>query len=111
MCARGEDPAGPYRKGHAELGEDPRAAALRETREEAGVACSLLFEVAGFSLLTTDGAWKDVRVWVAECVEQSPLPDGTETEEAAFFDLSHLPRVIKSQEEWLHKTLSLLPRA
>jgi ADP-ribose pyrophosphatase YjhB (NUDIX family) len=75
--------------GFVDEGEQPDAAAIRETREEAGIVCA----IAGLIGVTTI-VWRDAPmlylIFLAHYVSGEPQPDGQETDAAAFFGVEAL---------------------
>jgi ADP-ribose pyrophosphatase YjhB (NUDIX family) len=69
--------------------EQPRAAAIREVREEVGLAVTELAFVATY-LSLAEGKRDTVHLFRAQTAGQ-PVPDGFEIAEAAFFALDALP--------------------
>ncbi len=75
--------------GYVDEGEQPDVAAVRETREEAGVIC----EVEGLVSVVTI-TWRDkpmlYLVFLARYVSGEPQPDQNETEAADFLGLDEI---------------------
>ena len=69
--------------------EEPRAAAVREVREEVGVAVTHLTFVASYSS-AAEGKRDTVHLFTGRTRDR-PIPDGLEIAEAAFFALDVLP--------------------
>lgn len=64
-----------FPKGHVEAGEPPRAAALREVREEAGVE-GALGPALGTQEFVAGGEPVRVRWWLLEAGAEDPSPEG-----------------------------------
>jgi 8-oxo-dGTP pyrophosphatase MutT (NUDIX family) len=67
-----------FPKGHIEPGETPEAAALRETREEAGVAGELVGAVGEPIEFQSGRELVRVRYFVIRAMAESPETDGRE---------------------------------
>jgi ADP-ribose pyrophosphatase YjhB (NUDIX family) len=98
--------------GWADVGETPSQAVAKEVREEAGV------EVRPVRLLGVfDRDFRGRLQWPAhvyklfvlcDLVRGEPVPDGLETEEAAFFPLASLPALsVKTAPEHLERALAI----
>ncbi len=79
--------------GFVDEGEQPDVAAVRETKEEAGVVCAVEGLVSAVTLV-----WRNrpmlYLVFLARYISGDPVPDRQETEAAAFFGLDaldHMP--------------------
>ena len=91
--------------GFVDEGEQPDAAAVRETLEEAGVVCAIEGLV---SVVTLD--WRGEAmlylVFLARYVSGEPTPDGDETEAAAFVGLDGLdPALFDGQNAFLARRI------
>lgn len=87
-------------KGHQELNETYEETAIRETFEETGIVVKIVKEIPGF-VVKNDAYIKDVFVFVAKSINETPIPDNHEIECAQFFDLSNMPEIIPTQKKWL----------
>jgi len=75
--------------GFVDEGEQPDAAAIRETLEEAGVVCAIEGLISAVTLEWRGEAMLYL-VFLARYVSGEPTPDGDETEAAAFLSLDDL---------------------
>lgn len=83
--------------GVVEAGEAPEDAALRETREEAGVTAEV-DGLLGVQNLPSTG-WLGI-VFLCHPVAGQPAPDGIETDEAAFLSLEEMNSCGEPIEPW-----------
>lgn len=85
--------------GVLEPGEDPSAAALRETAEEAGVTASIVGLIAAQML---PAPWQGTLalVFLCEHVSGMPTPDGVETAEARYLGAGELAETFGEFEPW-----------
>lgn len=87
--------------GFVDAGESPADAALRETREEAGVEAGIEGVMGVQDLPDTD--WLGI-VFLCDFRSGEPTPDGREVDRAGFFGASGLDRlegVIEPWSEWV----------
>lgn len=77
--------------------EWPEDAALRETREESGIQAEI-DGLLGIQNLPTEG-WLGI-VFLCHHVEGRPVPDGVETDRAAYFSLADMDSFAEPFEPW-----------
>jgi len=81
-----------FPSGFVDEGEQPDAAAVRETLEEGGIVCAVEGLISATTLV-----WRDAPmlylVFLARHVSGEPTPDGVETNAAAFWGLDDLARL------------------
>ncbi|MBM3188648.1 MAG: NUDIX domain-containing protein [Chloroflexi bacterium] len=97
--------------GLVDSGESPEDAALRETREEAGIEAEVV-GLLGIQNLPTDG-WLGI-VFLCRHVAGSPTPDGVETDRAAYLSLDEMGALEEPIEPWcawLARRVLTVPRA
>jgi len=73
-----------FPSGYVDVGEQPDAAAVRETLEEAGVVAEIEGMIAAMTMVW-DGEPMLYLVFLARYVSGDPEPDGVEIDRAAFF--------------------------
>jgi len=83
--------------GLVDSAEPPEAAALRETREESGVTAEI-DGLLGIQNLRHAG-WLGI-VFLCHHVEGDPVPDGLETDRAAYFSLEEIDSFEEPFEPW-----------
>ena len=97
--ARGHSLAGQWSIpwGVVDSDESPEDAALRETREESGIQAEI-DGLLGIQNLPTEG-WLGI-VFLCHHVEGRPVPDGVETDQAAYFSLADMDALTEPFEPW-----------
>lgn len=78
-----------FPSGFVDNGEQPDAAAIRETHEEAGIVCAIEGLISATTLVWR-GAPMVYLVFLARYVSGEPQPDHAETRAAAFLDRAAL---------------------
>lgn len=83
--------------GFVDAGEPPEVAAVRETREESGVEARVE-GLLGVQNLPESG-WLGI-VFLCRHLSGEPVPDGVETDRAAYFDLLAMEALGEPFEPW-----------
>jgi len=85
--------------GRLENGESPSGAALRETKEEAGIVASI-DGLLGVQELPAPWAGWIALAYLCHHIEGTPTPDGQETDAARFLTLEQLDALGEPTEPW-----------